>query len=420
MKYNSILNQWDLGSDIEDGDDHDMTDSEDETDSAHSTLLPAKEVIRGGGAMNALTRSPPQIAENQEPSSLSSPRLPSPTSELTSKGNDEEFIETNDSVSLSATSRANVISVNPIIPESQTAIPRHYIEDLVYYRYGYSLSEWPYHSIFSGWEKIKPIAGSWLGVCRAVGGQSHETMSEGNCAPIQDFLSILLESKRPFHEVPYIYWDISPTNRAPLKTKVATFNLRIEVLPFKDETLCLLHPFGLEEHLHPPWTIAVHAQTALECLRRGLGPDPYDIADFLIDHGMFFRTLQTLPLSAIQNLAPPLPCVEPYKPLLGTRPLGYIYDLADFAAYEKMRDAFIKANPAIRHALASGNLLSRFARAILPNSVIYDGPSDEALDGQLYVGRDQVGRVMVDDILTPEVCDLLCGTYLQGTSTQGV
>ncbi|KJA22204.1 hypothetical protein HYPSUDRAFT_124314, partial [Hypholoma sublateritium FD-334 SS-4] len=25
---------------------------------------------------------------------------------------------------------------------------------------------------------------------------------------------------------------------------------------------------------------------------------------------------------------------------------------------------------------------------------------------------------MVDDILTEEVCDLLCGTYLQGTSTQ--
>ncbi len=49
---------------------------------------------------------------------------------------------------------------------------------------------------------------------------------------------------------------------------------------------------------------------------------------------------------------------------------------------------------------ASGNLLSRFARAILPNSVIYDGPSDEALAGQLYVGRDQIGRVMVDDILT--------------------
>ncbi len=245
MKYNSILNQWDIGTDIEDGDDRDMMDSEDETDSVHSTWLPAKDAMKGRGDSRAMTRSPPQIMENHERSSSSSPRLLSSTSRLNTMGKDEEFIDANDSGGLSTTSKINVMSDDPILPQNHATIPRQYVEDLVYYRYGYSLSEWPYRSIFAGWEKVKPIAGSWLGVCRAIGAQSHETESEENCTPIRDFLSILLESKRAIHEVPYIYWDISPASRAPLKARLSTFNVHVEVLPFKDETLCLLHPLWI-------------------------------------------------------------------------------------------------------------------------------------------------------------------------------
>ena len=147
--------------------------------------------------------------------------------------------------------------------------------------------------------------------------------------------------------------------------------------------------------------------TALECVRRGLGRhNTIDIANFLISHGVRFRTLERL-----QNSPTPLTPVRPHCRDLGNRPVGHSFDLADVAGYEALREAFLGSQAHGPFALRSGGIIARLAREVLPNSNALSGPSYEALNG----GGERFicdGEIYVDDSLSVDDLGLICGTYV--------
>jgi len=301
---------------------------------------------------------------------------------------------------LFAVSQQDVLALNPITPSVQPPPKALFLEDLIYYRYGYSMDEEPYLGREPRYEGSSSLFNNWTAVCRSVGGQGLSSMEKSR-DPITDFLSALSVSRQPFHEVPGKYWDLSPGNGEPLAS-FRPAHLRIEVKTFRDGTFCLLH-----SRSQPPtteWCISVEAMTSLECIRRGLGPSLLDVAEFLLKHGTPFRTL--VPTSNPPLKAPAVPSQQS----LGRRPHQYKFDLADFAAYESLRESFIQAQPAGRRALSYGGIVARLARETLPDSAVLAGPSDSALQGQQEILDD--GKVFfVDDKISDQDLDLICGTY---------
>jgi hypothetical protein len=147
--------------------------------------------------------------------------------------------------------------------------------------------------------------------------------------------------------------------------------------------------------------------TALECIRRQLGPDPYQLAEYFIANGMEFRTLQRL--SSDKKLEPRSTSSGPKVP---SCPAGYKFDLADFSKYQTARDMYLESHPSARRALSVGGVLARLAREVLPVSAILAGPSQDALDGNQDVLVCD-GEVFVDDGLSEETKKMLGGTYEQ-------
>ena len=149
--------------------------------------------------------------------------------------------------------------------------------------------------------------------------------------------------------------------------------------------------------------------TALECIHRKLSPC-HDIIDYLIAHGMEFHALQ-----AVEILPPPVPASQP---LLWYHPDGYVFDQADFLAYESAWDAFLQLHPYACRALCEGGIIARLARESMSDTLVFQGPSEEALEGKcsVFAFPDQV---MVDDHLPQDVKDLICGTYTVKTGAGG-
>lgn len=100
--------------------------------------------------------------------------------------------------------------------------------------------------------------------------------------------------------------------------------------------------------------------------------------------------------------------------LLGTRPAKYIFDEADFGSYELRRDSYLHANLSACHALSMGGIIARLAREILLASLIQSGSSLDALQGNQDILMCD-GEIFVDDALSSQVMELICGTYRQDT-----
>ena len=225
-----------------------------------------------------------------------------------------------------------------------------------------------------------------------------------NADAIQDFLSILVKSKNPFKDVPGKYWDLSPLGLEPLVdlTKV----LSIKKKDFANGPQYLISP--LKRFLHPErdagWILSVDPMTALECIRRGLGPHIVDVANFLTMHGVRFNALRRI---REFHLNPParLDCQS-----LGHRSVNHHFDLADFAGYEASRESFLCSQPHGPLALRQGEIIARLAREVLPHTNALSGPSDDALDGHhaRFVCGDEV---YVDDEFLDSELRLICGSY---------
>ena len=303
-------------------------------------------------------------------------------------------------------SQADFLSANPVSATPDRIAHDESIEDLIYHRYGYYLSQIPYEGL-PDWVNVSRKAFQhWEVTCRAIGGGGL-SVSEDSRRPIADFLVALSNANRPFHGVPGFFWDLSHYNDRPLNDH-AVKNVLIDVKKVGKEPLYILRPNANQPIRDTPWAVCVQPMIALECVRRELGPHSLDLVDFLTDHGISFRTLQPILPHDIPMRSP-----TPQKsssPFLGTRRSPYNFDLVDFVTYETRRNAYLAAKPFARRALSRGGVVARIAREILPNSVLYAGPSDDALMGNQLV-LDCGDECLVDDMLSNEDLDFICGTY---------
>jgi len=320
---------------------------------------------------------------------------------------DEEDMETDD---LYHASSQDVLAANAFHCVSFTSSLAQTVDDLVYYRFGFSLHEISYSGVPSS---ISPVLfRNWHEVVCAVGGQGMN-VSGTNQRAITDFLGCILSSENPLRAVPGKFWDLSADGADPLNELTPRF-IRIEKRQFKDRPRYLLRPCNLHPTRDTSWCITVDALTALECIRRSLGPHSLDIANYFVDHGIPFSTLDHLrPTSQLPSSPSCLP-----RRVLGRRPKGYKFNLADYAAYVTLRDSYLSTQPHARAALCAGGIVARLARESLSAVAVLSGPSQSALEGKQVV-LTWNGQHFCDDTVSEVDTDLICGVYEVETDNKG-
>ncbi|PPQ81890.1 hypothetical protein CVT26_014321 [Gymnopilus dilepis] len=318
-----------------------------------------------------------------------------------------EGLEAEDIPDLYAASMQAVLDMTPIATSVISLPDQDTFSDLIYSRFGYILDEFPYTGLPPSFGAPTHVYQNWQTVLYTVGGKGLLD-SEKPQPAFADFLYVLTTAEDVFRDMPSKFWDLSSENHHALEridTDALHFLIEICRTRKNGGTWCLLHP---KESPAGSWFVGLAPSSALECIRRGLGPSDIDVVDFLIDHGISFRTFTRLP--GIPRTPHFQHSRNPDRPILGFRQKGYIFDLADYAAYEALRDRILTLSPQGRRALSYGGIIARLARDVLPNSSIYSGPSSSALDGSETLFEDNVG-VFVDDALSDSMLDLITGTY---------
>ena len=374
---------------------------------AHPTSL---STVQPGNINHEMRHDPPSTSSSQQPQLLKVDITGQSTVDrhaMPVETENESLMETEN---LFEASSQDVLAATAFQRVSFTSSHAPTVEDLIYYRFGFSLNEHPYSGLP---DSISPVLfRSWEDVISSVGGQNLDSSGKNQPAII-DFLGCLLSSNTPLLNVPGKFWDLSPDGADPLMQCPTKF-LRIEKHQFNDETRYLLRPVNLHPTWDMSWVIAVNALTALECIRRGLGPHALDTAKYLVEHGIPFLTLDHLPpISKISRPPSPLPTC-----LLGCRPKGYKFNLGDYAAYVTLCDSYLNSQPHACAALRVGGIVARLAREGLPDLAGISGPLQAALDGkQLVLTSD--GEHFCDDQVSESILDLICGVYQVETGNKG-
>jgi len=293
---------------------------------------------------------------------------------------------------------------------------QRYFDDLaqlLYFRFGFNFGAG--HYVVPA--NVKPVFRQWQEVIRCVGGQDLDS-HERQRPIISYFLSLLFSSNAKTTKmdaisvIPPEFWDLHPDNLEPLESKQRFLDIKLKYFG-KDPAVCVLYACNLHPSRNTPWLVAVSPMIALEILRRDVGPHGADIAHFLISNGIPFNTLSPLPQIRPSTSPPSGPL-----PSLGIRPPGHVFTLADYVAYEAIRDSVLHRLPQARAALCKGGIIARLSRDVLDNSVVLAGPSESARSGnQRKFICD--GETYCDDHLTPEVMDLIVGTYKVQTLDNG-
>jgi hypothetical protein len=160
-----------------------------------------------------------------------------------------------------------------------------------------------------------------------------------------------------------------------------------------------------------PWTLLVTDPIAvLQCLRKSPGPKTTDIAKYLARHGIPFQTV----IRPTQRIMP----ITPTSVFLGWRRQGYQPDHIDYTDYEAKRDAFLES-PRARAALLMGGIVWRLAKHSLNLDCVLSGPSSQARYHGLRHHSKMLGDT-IDDELTSDEIDLICGVYWIYTQRKGI
>lgn len=301
---------------------------------------------------------------------------------LDASGQDDEMME--------ATTKA------PSLVEEET------IKHLLFLRLGFTLA-----SASSQPDAICAPANSsffnWKAVCRTVGA-SDDPSIEQHQPLITNFLDLLLSSEDPYQDIPSSHWDLHPLNPERLSSRPSRLLVKCKVL--KSDTLYILRSLEDSESSVRGWFVAVNGQTALECIRRNLGPSLLDITLFLAQRGFPFTILRPKWTPSAPQLPPSLP--TGYVMSLGKRPADHVFTVSEFLDYEQRRDAFIQTHPHARRALRMGGVYGRLARVSLDPTNSNSLPPRE-----LYPGRieEYQSDTFIDDCFTPEELRFLVGAY---------
>lgn len=196
-------------------------------------------------------------------------------------------------------------------------------------------------------------------------------------------------------------WDLAPTRRHEIVNHAYFHYCRIN-------SEC--HVIGVREKpLVKQWYLLVlyDARAVTELFYQ----QPESVGQmvrYLIQQGIPFATAKPV------NKPPRMPANHS-EPTLGYRPLKYQFRLSDFAAYERKRDELLSGS-AGRAALMQGGLVWRLAVDTVQSKRITNGPGSSVAWNGKNIG-DLDGYTLVDDYLSPDAEDTLCGVYRVYTGT---
>jgi hypothetical protein len=260
----------------------------------------------------------------------------------------------------------------------------------------------------------------WSDICHLIGSSEDDTVGHSigrKKEYIEDFLLCLLGSPSPITTIPAIYWDLNRSNPDPLAIDHTGRADHIQITKFKchqrSQVLYKITPLSVA-HDSSWFVVTPGAASALECVRRGLGPQIDCIVEFFVQRGIPFYTLtQLLPSDepSLRRLVKfgPIPTIG-----LGFRPQNYTPSQADYAIYEATRDSYLKQRHA-RAALLKGGIVWRLAiesisssNALMGPSLPTAGMSDGSQMNAIFLHED---GSFFDDDLTSDEMDLICGVY---------
>ena len=209
-------------------------------------------------------------------------------------------------------------------------------------------------------------------------------------------------------------WDLLNDNRQPvsLSPRFLHFRTLRTETTFKDSRGTLqTKPIALYmldlPNSNVPWKLAV--KTALDALvicRLDQNLDEHGIVEFLLTNGIPFHTLRPSRM-VLRTPNVSRPCLLPLR-----RPKDYKFESRDYLAYQE-RCHTILNNPRGRAALMAGHFMWRLALRSVRWETVHNGPSGWSphLGEMLVVNDPSTNTEFIDDQLSPDEQDALCGTY---------
>jgi hypothetical protein len=230
-----------------------------------------------------------------------------------------------------------------------------------------------------------------------------------------NFTNILIANHRneveKRNDVNYIslggLWDLSATNPrrialpGPQTEESLSPSLRVRILPYEARKLYLIK--SVEPDCDVTFELVVeHAVTALECYRRSWRSIP-EVVKHLTQVGKPFQTF--IPRLPLFTGAASIRVCRP----LGFRSKNFKFRRCDYTHYEDVRRAFFEL-PHSRAAIQAGGIIWRLGVDVLGAEVALRGPSPSAHEfGNIVTSPS--GSQFVDDQLTVDEMDMLCGKY---------
>ncbi|RDB19093.1 hypothetical protein Hypma_014474 [Hypsizygus marmoreus] len=208
-----------------------------------------------------------------------------------------------------------------------------------------------------------------------------------------DFFNYLVVTDDPKLFSPL--WDLAPARRSDIIDHTYFHYLRIS-------SEC--HIIGVREKpLVNQWYLLVvyDARVVVEVFYQQV-TSVGQMVRYLIQHGIPFATAKP-----VRGL--PRNTASRSVMTLGYRQSGYIFELSDYAEYQKRKGDLLSGS-AGRSALTRGGIVWRLAVDVVKPKKVTDGPtSSVAWNGKKV--EDLHGRTLVDDYLSPAEEDTICGTY---------
>lgn len=191
-------------------------------------------------------------------------------------------------------------------------------------------------------------------------------------------------------------WDINPEDAQSLSFHPCLFTLKAD----RQRTTFV---FAEDTRISSSWILAVHNRRDVYKVCRAIAN--YNVPDFLIQHGIPFRTLVRLK-NTFGTHKPPI------SPLISFRPADYKFSARDYQAYVENRTNVL-SRPHSRAALLRGGIVWRLAKEHLSLDAALHGPSSAVIlnrTGFIFGDKDDAWSLWDDDLVGDEA-DLICGLH---------
>ncbi|KAF9441228.1 hypothetical protein P691DRAFT_684646 [Macrolepiota fuliginosa MF-IS2] len=196
-------------------------------------------------------------------------------------------------------------------------------------------------------------------------------------------------------------WDLSMDNRQTL-----CFSKRLSSIRTVKNKAETLYMFDLGSSSTVPWKLTVSsASTALYVCRLFDGMSEEELAWELVQNGICFHTLQrrdTLDQAPMEKLA---------ATMVPMRLSGHVFDKRDHDFYEKQCQSFFSLRRS-RAALLRGGYLWHIASKYISLAEALRGPwGIRGAANEMFIAEDGNGIEYIDDDLTDNELEVLCGVY---------